>query len=128
MRFESAFNRLTDRTRRYEVPKGESLTQPNQSYTVREIIEKQRNGLTLTIAKPTIYEGEEIHPFRNVTDLSDIDRLKEMVQKTSDAFKNLKSKKLKNKQDGKKEENNSGKNSSEKDEIVQRVGGEKSSD
>lgn len=42
----------------FEHPKGESLSVPNEAYTIREIMEKHTHGINLGIDRQGIYEDE----------------------------------------------------------------------
>lgn len=65
---------------------GKSNTVPNQSYTVKELIEMNKKGISPAIMKEALYEmddfGEELNPLRAKNfDLSDIDAIQRAVKK-----------------------------------------------
>lgn len=61
----------------YEKGGGLSMTIPDQSLTVRDLIDRQKNGLNLTGVKVPVYHGEdELLPEFNKLDLAEREELK----------------------------------------------------
>lgn len=83
-----------------------SLTIPDQSLSVKDLLERHQRGLSSPVSKEPIYEidtfGEEINPLRQQNlDFTDIDGLKETINKSMEIVTKLekeKQKKLKQKE------------------------------
>lgn len=76
-RFKTHFNSLPDPG---EVPTGPSLTVPDQSMSIKEILQRYARGLsTEDRERVPFYDGEEFVPDIKKLDLADIQELKEQT-------------------------------------------------
>lgn len=71
-------------TRFKEIPKGESLTVPDDSYTIRDLIKKYASGLDPGVTKLANHNGEE-----DEVDFDDVDFASEARQDIADVYEQL---------------------------------------
>lgn len=62
-----------------EVNEGESMTQPDMTLSIRELLDRYARGLPVTLREDGYFEEEDFSEFDNL-DISDIDNLKEANQ------------------------------------------------
>lgn len=84
---------------------GKSQTVPSQSFTVKELIEMQRKGISPNVLKKALYEmddfGENMNPLRAKNfDLTDMDKITQTVKRHRDKIEALEKKRsIKKKQE-----------------------------
>lgn len=74
-RFRTIYNFDSSDSCLYETPVGDSMTEPDQSYSVKEILERFTSG-TLSreeIEHTSDYFNDDIDPDPHILDLTDID-------------------------------------------------------
>lgn len=90
MKFKNHFNHSVDEVTNFEHPVGPSMTIPDQSMSIRTILERYARGIPFEDKVHTpFYDGEEFVPNLKRMDLADIQELKEA---TDQQVKDLKQK------------------------------------
>lgn len=79
MKFKTPYNATEFKTQR-EVNLLPSLTIPDQTFTIKEILDRFARGLAFNGAKVPVYHGEEELPDTRRMDLADIEQYKESLQ------------------------------------------------
>lgn len=92
------FNSLTARERpattgMYEEPEGDSMTLPDQSYSVRELFERSGAGMTI-MQQPAVYSDDDIPPLERMDFAERRYYLNELTQKLRDEKQQLDSRTL----------------------------------
>lgn len=75
------------RPKQYERNNGVSQTIPDQTMSVRELLERYARGLPISGAKQPVYHGEEYVPDLNRMDLAEIQELKDNTKTRIDELK-----------------------------------------
>lgn len=80
-----------------EINTAESLTVPNQSYTVKEIIQMHERGISPVIMKKALFEqdyfSEDLNPLRKKDlDLTDVESVMREVKKANEIVEGLRKK------------------------------------
>lgn len=85
MNFQTQYNRTIDDIEAYnEINVGASLTVPDQSLSIREIIARNQAGIPLTGERIAMYYDDEEMPDLKKMDLSEIHELQQRNQATMD--------------------------------------------
>lgn len=80
--FQTQYNRKSFPDSRNELPVGKSMTIPDQTLSIKQILDRYARGLPLGGAKEPIYEGEEdFTPDLEHMDLADRQEYLENVEK-----------------------------------------------